>query len=281
MTHPQSHGEKMSQQVLESLFGVSRPVIAMAHFPPLPGTPLHDGNNGVAGLVDAVARDVEILEDAGFDAVLFCNEGDRPYAFQAGPEAASAMSWIIAHAKPKKIPFGVDHLYDSQTALAVGHATGAAFIRTVCSGAYESDMGLWSPDLAGLLRYRRSIDASDMKIFMNVTPEFASTLGKRSVGTLARSAVINGLADAILIAGPLAGAEVDLDPLDDAQKALAGSAPVLVTTGVSSQTLSRYIPRFDGVIVGTSLKVDSHTWNPVDPGRAARFMEEAHRIRNS
>lgn len=265
--------------MLRDVFGKDHPVIAMAHFPPLPGTPLHDKSGGMAALLDAVARDVTILEKAGFDAVLFCNEGDRPYSFEAGPEIAAAMAWIIARTAPKGIPFGVDHLYDGRTALAVGRATGAAFVRGVFSGAYESDMGVWSPDLPGLLRYRRSIGGSGLKLFMNIIPEFASSIGRRSVGTLARSAVVNGLADAILIAGPLAGAAVDLAPLEEAQSALAGRAPVLVTTGVTLETLPRYLPRFDGVIVGTSLKIGGETWNPIDPDRAMRFMDAARQLR--
>jgi predicted TIM-barrel enzyme len=30
----------------------------------------------------------------------------------------------------------------------------------------------------------------------------------------------------------------------------------------------------DGAIVGSDLKVDGGTWNPVDPERATRFMAE-------
>jgi predicted TIM-barrel enzyme len=90
---------------------------------------------------------------------------------------------------------------------------------------------------------------------------------------------VNGLTDAVLIAGPLAGAEVELAALEEASKALAGLAPVLVTTGVTYDTLPRYLPRFDGVIVGTSLKVDGYTWNPVDPERAKRFMDRARNLR--
>ncbi len=265
--------------MLRDVFGVEKPVIAMAHFPSLPGTPLHDEKLGMQGLLDSVAKDVEVLEGAGFDAVLFCNEGDRPYAFSVGPEIPAAMSWIIARAAPRSIPFGVDHLYDIQVAIAVGHATGARFVRGVFSGAYESDMGVWSPDLPGLLRYRRTIGAGSLKLFMNVTPEFASTLGRRPVGALARSAVVNGLADAVLIAGPLAGAEADSSALEEAQAALGEMAPVLVTTGVTHDTLPRYLPRFDGVIVGTSLKRDGYTWNPVDPDRAKRFIDRAKQLR--
>ena len=35
----------------------------------------------------------------------------------------------------------------------------------------------------------------------------------------------------------------------------------------------------DGCIVGSSLKVDGHTWNAVDPDRAAEFMRLARAAR--
>jgi predicted TIM-barrel enzyme len=35
----------------------------------------------------------------------------------------------------------------------------------------------------------------------------------------------------------------------------------------------------DGVIVGTGLKHDGYTWNPVDAGRVHRFMDEVHAAR--
>ena len=37
----------------------------------------------------------------------------------------------------------------------------------------------------------------------------------------------------------------------------------------------------DGAIIGTSLKVDGITWNPVDPARARTLMERAREIRAS
>ena len=40
---------------------VKKPLIAMAHVPPLPGTPLYDAAKGVQGLIDHVKRDTEKL----------------------------------------------------------------------------------------------------------------------------------------------------------------------------------------------------------------------------
>jgi len=269
----------MTVDELRELLGTAKPVIGMAHLPPLPGAPLHDRAGGVRALVEAVQADVSALVDAGFDAVLFCNEGDRPYALEAPREAVAAMSTVVTRCAPEGVPFGVDYLWDGLAAIAIAHATGASFVRSVFTGVYESDMGLWSLDPARALRYRADLGAVNVRLFMNVTPEFASPLGTRSVGVRARSAEVNALADAILISGTMAGDPADVRALEDARDALAGSAPVLANTGVSLATVQDRLTRFDGVVVGTALKVDGATWNPVDPERAKSFMNAARTAR--
>ena len=87
----------------------------------------------------------------------------------------------------------------------------AAFIREATTGVYESDMGLWSPDAGRLLRYRRELNARNVAVFMNITPEFASSLGSRDLATTARSVRVSSLPDALLVSGPMAGAEPSVD----------------------------------------------------------------------
>src|SRR3984957_5798047 len=159
----------------------------MAHVPALPGTPLYDAEAGLPGAIGCVRRDVDALLGAGFDAVLFCNENDRPYQLQAGLESAAAMTRVVTECRPDGVPFGVDFLWDARCALAVAAATGASFIREVATGAWESDMGLWSPDAAQLLRERRRLDGQGIGVFMNITPEFASSVGRRHPADIARS----------------------------------------------------------------------------------------------
>jgi uncharacterized protein len=48
---------------------------------------------------------------------------------------------------------------------------------------------------------------------------------------------------------------------------------VLANTGVTHDNAEETLAVADGVIVGTSLKVEGSTWNAVDPGRAARMAE--------
>lgn len=267
-------------EILKELFGVAKPVIAMAHFPALPGTPRYDAALGVDGIVERVQRDVRHLLDGGVDGILFCNEDDRPYSFQAGFEGVAVMARVIAEARPTDRPFGADFLWDAEAALAVAKATGASFVREVVTGVYESDMGVWAPDAASIYRYRRQIGADHLRVFANITPEFASPLGSRSIAERARSAVTSSLVDAILIAGAMAGDAPDISWLRGARDAVAGKVPVLLNTGARADNIAGYLAVADGVIVGSSLKVDGHTWNPVDPARVKAFMDVVRSARS-
>ncbi|MGO9965040.1 MAG: BtpA/SgcQ family protein [Acidimicrobiales bacterium] len=260
---------------IHELFADKKPLIAMVHLLPTLGTPLYDAQLGMEGNVKHVREDLEILLEAGFDALLFCNEGDRPYSFRAGYEGVATMTRVVTELAPTDRPFGVDFLWDPRAALAVAAATGACFVRGVMTGAYESDMGSWSTDAADLLRERRRLNADQIGMFMNVTPEFASRPGSRSIGEVARSVVVSSLADAILVSGPMASAELDMGTLKEIAEAVDGAVPVIANTGVRAATVGSYLEVADGIIVGSDLKVDGYTWNAVDPARVRSFMKAA------
>lgn len=269
----------MAETILDQLFHVQKPIIAMAHFPPLPGTPLYDPKIGIDGIVGQMKSDVEKLIQNGVDGLLFCNEGDRPYALKADFEAVAVMARVITEIAPRDHPFGVDFLWDPKAPLAIAKATGANFVREVFTGVYESDMGIWQPDAAAMLRYRHNIDADQVKAFYNVTPEFASPLGTRSVGQRARSAVVSSLADAILVSGPMAGSEPDITWVREAKEAVGSYVPVLLNTGAKAENIKEFLKIADGVIVGSSLKADGYTWNPVDESRVKAFVAAVKEVR--
>ena len=260
----------------ESIFPKKGKVlIAMAHVPPLPGTPLYDAALGVQGLIDQVKRDTEKLLIAGFDAILFCNEGDRPYQLSAGLEASAVMTRVATECKPQEIPFGVDFLWDAQAALAIAVGSGARFMREVVTGTWESDMGLWQPDAATLFRNRRNFGREDLAIFANITPEFASSIGHRTPAQMAKSTLVSSIADAILVSGPMAGAEPDVSTVSSVREAVPSDIKVLLNTGAKSSTIAKYLKHADGCIVGSDLKRDGYTWNEVELDRAKRFIDQA------
>lgn len=265
---------------LRDLFGVSKPIIAMVHLRALPGRPGHDRAAGMRPIIDAASRDLAALQAAGVDGLLFCNEADLPYQLGVGPESAAAMAAVIGAVRSEiRRPFGVDLVWDPLASLAVARATEAHFVREVFTGVYESDLGIMRPDFGAIGAYRSGIGAESVALFANITPEFASPLASRSISQRAASAAYLGV-DAVLISGPITGTPTDVGQLS-AAKAAAQQVPVLANTGVTTSTLAQILARCDGAIVGTHLKVGAVTWNPVDPERAASFMDAARQARES
>jgi membrane complex biogenesis BtpA family protein len=262
-------------RTFRDLFGNKKPVIAMAHLPALPGTPRYDRACGLEWMVERVRTDVKHLVEAGVDAVMFCNEDDRPYTFHAGMEQVAAMTRVVTELRPASIPFGVDFLWDPKAALCIAAATGASFIREVFTGVYESDMGMWAPDVAEIYRLRSNLNAGSLLMFFNIAPEFCSPLGNRSIAQRAKSAVVSSLADVILVSGAMAGSEPDLSAIEEAKQAVGERVPVLLNTGARKDNIHKFLRVADGVIVGSSLKAEGYTWNMVDPGRVKEFLAAA------
>jgi predicted TIM-barrel enzyme len=81
-----------AEQMLEGTFGSRKPIIAMIHLAPLPGAPLYDSDGGMRKVLDLAAADIEALQAGGVDAMMFGNEGDRPYLLKASPQSLAAMA---------------------------------------------------------------------------------------------------------------------------------------------------------------------------------------------
>lgn len=261
--------------VLQSLFGKPKAIIAMAHFPALPGQPLHDTAAGIDGILEAVGRDVDVLRASAVDGILFCNENDRPYRLHAGPEQVATMTRVITELRGSiGKPFGVDVLWDPLAAVSIARATGALFVREVFSGAYAGDFGLWPTDPAAAVDLRRRIDGGDIRLFFNITAEFAAPIAPRPIGIVARGAVFSSLADAICVSGAVTGSAADVTAIQDA-KAAVGDTAVLANTGVRPDTIGAFLSMADGAIVGTALKYEGITWNAVDPARVTALLAAA------
>lgn len=258
------------------VFGSTKPVIGMVHIGALPGTPLFDP---ALDLVAAARADLLALQNAGFDAVMFGNENDRPYEFDVNIASTATMAAIIGELKAEiTVPFGVNVLWDPMSSVALAAATGAGFIREILTGTYASDMGPWNPDAGKAMRYRNNLGRSDMAILYNICAEFAYSLDQRSLPDRARSAVFSSVPDAVLVSGQITGEAATMSDLK-AVKAVLPDIAVMANTGVKHETVAEVLSIADGCIVGSSLKVDGDTWNAIDPERAMEFMRQAKTAR--
>jgi uncharacterized protein len=141
-----------------NVFGAGKPVIAMVHLGALPGSPLHAAT--LDELVEGAGRDLAALQAAGFDAVMFGNENDRPYEFKVDTASTATMAYVIGRLRPQiSVPFGVNVLWDPMASIALAAATGATFVREIMTGTHASDMGAWTPDAGAAMRYRDRLTA--------------------------------------------------------------------------------------------------------------------------
>jgi membrane complex biogenesis BtpA family protein len=261
------------------VFGTARPVIGMVHLGALPGTPLYDVEGGIERLVADARADLAALQAAGFDAVMFGNENDRPYEFDVDRASTATMAHIIGRLRADiRVPFGVNVLWDPMSTVALAAATGAAFVREIFTGTYASDMGPWTPDAGQAMRYRDRLGRRDCLMLYNVSAEFADSLDRRPLPDRARSAVFSSIPDAVLVSGQITGEAAALSDLESV-KAVLPNTPVMANTGVKHDTVTDVLRVADGCVVGSALKVDGNTWNPVDPARAADFMARVRAAR--
>lgn len=271
----------MADNWLTELTGARKPIIGMAHLPALPGTPLYDSAAGMGHVRDWVARDLEALQGGGIDAVMFCNENDRPYRLDADVASVAAMTDVVASLRDElSVPFGVNVLWDPRATLAVAAATGATFAREIFTGAFAGDFGLWVRSAGDTFRYRREVSAEGCRLLFNINAEFAAPLAPRPLAEVARSVVFSSMPDALCVSGPITGQPADASGLADVAQAVSGSGvPVLVNTGFRASNAAELLQFADGAIVGSSLKTDGVTWNPVDRARVRELMDVVRGLR--
>jgi membrane complex biogenesis BtpA family protein len=186
----------------------------------------------------------------------------------------AAMSDVVASVRDElSVPFGVNVLWDPKATLAVAAATGAAFAREIFAGAFAGDFGLWVRSAGDSFRYRREVGAERCRLLFNINAEFAAPVAPRPLADVARSVVFSSMPDALCVSGPITGQPADASGLADVAQAVAGSGvPVLVNTGCRASNATELLRFADGAVVGSSLKVDGVTWNPVDEARVRELM---------
>lgn len=259
--------------MLKEIFGVNKPVIGMAHFKPLPGNYLYNEDKGISDILDGIIKDIKALQVGGVDGIMFCNEMDRPYSFNANSGTIASMAFIIGNIRNLlKVPFGVDILFDPLSAIGLAKATGAAFTREIFTNVYSGDMGLLNTNCNKTFQYRRLLNAQDIKLFFTINAEFSAPLANRSYSALTKSMVMSSLPDAILISGSITGELAEFDLFNEIKKS-AGSIPVLANTGVTYDTIEKILNILDGAIIGTAFKIDGNTWNPVSEERVKKIMD--------
>jgi hypothetical protein len=253
------------------MFGVSKPIIAVIHLPPLPG---YDTSPGVDAAVEKALADLHACETGGADGVLVENENDRPHRVEAAAETIAAMTRVtrevVAAARACRV--GVEILLnDPEASLAVALAAGAAFIRTdyfVDPMERPEHGGAMRIDPEAVMAYREQIGAEDVVVLADIQVKYARMLDKRPLSESARLAHRHG-AGGIVVTGTLTGEPPRVEDVEDA-KSGAGGVPVLIGSGLDCSNARTLLDASDGAIVGTSLK----TGEGIDAAKVEELVNE-------
>lgn len=262
-----------------NLFKVHKPIIGVVHLPPLPGAPRH--YLPMKDIVEMALKDARSLQEGGVDGILLENFGDAPYyPDRVKPITVAAMSFIAANiVKAIDIPLGINVLRnDAVSALSIAYIVGGKFIRVnVLTEAMITDQGIIQGKAYEVLRLKKILN-SDVKIFADVHVKHATPIVNKSIESSARDLVLRGLADAVIVTGEATGAQADMEKVLRVKRAIP-ETPVFVGSGVNKDNISHYLKVCDGVIVGTSLKVDGRIENPVDVNRVKELVSRANEVR--
>lgn len=257
------------------------PVIGMLHLPPLPGSARW------AGDWEAVRRfvlhDAETLSAGGVDGLMIENFGDTPFYPDRVPAITIAAMTALACEvrRTTSIPIGINVLRnDGRSALAIAVASDASFIRVnVLCGARVTDQGLLQGIAHDLLRERAALkSAESIRILADVDVKHSAPLAARPLDVEIHDVIQRGLADAIIVSGAATGSVTESHTLRAASRA-ASQTPVFVGSGVSIESLPNLFAHgANGLIVGTSLKLDGLVSNPVDLPRVIALVAAVRQL---
>lgn len=231
-------------------------------------------------VLDQAGEEAAILDRGGADGIIVENFGDAPFRIgRVDAETVAAMTLAVQRVRQTtQLPVGINVLRnDAQSALAVAAVTGAAFIRVnVHYGVMAADEGLVQGEAFQTLRQRRALGV-DIKILADVLVKHAVPVGPMDLGLVAKETVDRGLADGLIVSGPVTGQPTSASDVAAAREAVPRGF-ILVGSGVDQANAGELLAEADGAIVGTSLKRDGVVSNPIDPERVKRMAGAIHRL---
>ncbi len=192
------------------------------------------------------------------------------------PETIAGLALVAARlATLSGLPIGINVLRnDARAALGIAAAIPAAFIRVnVHTGAMLTDQGWLTGRAYETLRQRRQL-AAQIAVCADVLVKHAVPAPGVDLAEVARDTWQRGGADVLIVSGAASGAPTD--PMRArAVKLAVPTAPLWIGSGVHEQNVQSPLQVAEGAIVGSSIKVDGQTANPVDPQRAGTLVAKA------
>jgi len=243
-------------------------LFGMIHLPRL----TFDSDTHLDELVDYAITEGKKLEEAGFDALMIENFNDAPFPkTRVSDLVLSKMSVILYQLRKEvNIEIGVNILRNGcEQALVLATLHNCDYIRcNIWESAYVTDQGIIETPAYEVIRSKKILN-SEVKILADALVKHAKPLGTTSVIEAAKNVNSRGGAHGIIVSGVATGAPPDPKQIEELNS--IGIKP-FVGSGFSSELTEVYRGKIAGAIIGTSIKIDGVTTNPIDPERAKAFI---------
>ncbi|WP_245885298.1 BtpA/SgcQ family protein [Kineococcus rhizosphaerae] len=227
------------------------------------GTPVRE-------IARRAAEDAVGLQQAGFTHVMVQDASDMPQAVRVSAPTVAALSVVgAAVTEAVYLPVGVVVGHnDGPSAVAVGHAIGARFVRVkVLTGVAIGPTG-WIEGCAHEVAAVKRTLGSDVEVWADVHEATSLPLAS-TPRWAAREAREFGRADALVVTRD-SGVPDALAAIADLRDVVPG-VPLLVGGRVGLGTIDATVAGADGAILGSAIKRSSAPDARVDPDVAARF----------
>ncbi|ABM80961.1 BtpA/SgcQ family protein [Hyperthermus butylicus] len=257
-----------------------KPLIGMIHLPPTPS--YVKDRVDIDRLVDYALWEAGKLADAGFNAVIIENYGDHPYTVTAPSLSVLAIARIaaeVARTYSGKLRVGINILRNAAPqALEAALVSGASFIRVNSYCELRVSMeGILTPAAYIIERIREELRAPVL-VFADVDVKHSAPLATASLEQILHDCARRGRPDAIIVSGSATG-EPPSPGYVASIKAMVPYKPIIIGSGISIDNIMAYWRVADGFIVGTSIKLNGKTLNPVDERRARQLAELVNELR--
>lgn len=261
------------------VFHKEKVIIASMYLPPLPGSPDYQKGTSLQQIIDYTHAELQALEEGGMDGVNIGNQQDWPYQVGVGPETPALISKILAEAtRGLAIPIGISIFWDDLAAIAIAKAVGAKFVRGVFRGVYAGEMGLMSLNAADAVRFRKSIDAEDVKFMFMLRPILCKAITDRDLQADVKDALWASKPDAFALSGPLPGESPSMEELKMVKQA-GKPCPVITNNGATPENIGEVLSACDGAVVATHLRKNKKASNPFDRDKVREFMDIVEKFR--
>ena len=251
---------------------MNKKIIGMLHLLPLPGSPNYFGD--LTKVIDRAKQDLENLLEGGINTVNIENYGDVPFSKNpAKPITVSAFTKIVSHLESEyDFDFGVQVMRnDAISGLSIAEITGASFIRVnVLTGAVVAEEGIIEGDARSLMDLKKQLN-SRVQVFADVLVKHAVPLGNQDLRLTAKATIERNLADGIILTGDITGEEASVEDVILLKQEI--NKPILIGSGINKDNVNVFLEHCDGVIVGTSLKKDNQTNNPISAINVKEFVK--------